>query len=356
MDTKIPPTVKSPASNQSKKSISLALQGGGSHGAFTWGVIDKFLEDGRFIIEGASGTSAGGMNAVALAQGLMEGGNEGARKSLHMFWETMSKSAASSPYKPSKSNQMVGNFNLNNSPGAEFMHLLQSVASPYQWNPLNLNPLEQVVSKFFHFEKLRRYEDFKAFLCATHVASGKLRIFETHELCKEVMLASACLPFLFQAVKVKNDYYWDGGFSGNPAIYPLIDGCKTSDIVVIQLTKQFESKLPMTTSEITDRHKEITYNLSLTREMRAIYFISQMIDKGEIKKPMKQLHIHLIRNEEVFSNIDLSSALNSDWTFLEFLFHWGRKTANTWIKDNYDDIGVKSTAHIFQDFVEKEKD
>lgn len=332
-----------------RKKIVIALQGGGSHGAFTWGVIDQLLEDGRLEIKGVSGTSAGGMNAVAMTQGLMKGGLRGAQEELRSFWKTMSDVGARytmklpfSEYFPEvKSTEYL------------FKSFFQNFYSPYQFNPLNINPLKEVVEGFFDFKKIRQFKGIKVFLCATHVASGKLKIFRVEDLCVEVLLASACLPSLFQAVEIKGEYYWDGGFVGNPAIYPLIYECETPDIMIIQLTVMTRQSLPVTAQQIADRHKEITYNACLMREMRSINFISHLIDDGLLdSSKIKRLRIHLIRNEDIFSNLELSSAMESDWPFLEKLYHAGKETATRWLKENYDHIGVKTTAEVEKDFVD----
>jgi NTE family protein len=330
-----------------KKKVAFALQGGGAHGAFTWGVMDRILEDGRFEIEGLSGTSAGGMNAAAIAQGLFKGGNEGARETLKEFWMLMSKKGEASPLKPTPIDELVGNYGLSNQPIYTFLNILQGFLSPYQLNPMNLNPLKDFVSEFFDFQALTNPRAPKVFLCATHVRTGKLKIFSGKELSIKSLLASACLPFMFQAVEVGGEYYWDGGFIGNPAIFPLINECETSDIIIIQLTQSERAKLPTTAREIIDRHKEITYNNCLVREMRAIAFITDLIDKGIVEKDkLKRLHIHVIRNEETFENLELSSAMNTSKEFLEHLFQEGRKTADAWIKKHFEDIGKKGTTDM----------
>ena len=351
-------TVAKPASSQEssspRKRVAIALQGGGAHGAFTWGVLDAFLEDGRVDVEGISGTSAGGMNAVAFIQGYMKGGREGARKELRRFWEVISDYAlVSSPFRPSLQNQLMGNPNLGDSPGYIWMNFLQGMLSPYQLNPMNVNVLESFAKSFFDFEALRNVKDMRLFLCATHVATGKLKIFRLEDLKLEVLLASACLPFLFHAVEIEGEHYWDGGFVGNPAIYPLIYECETPDVMVIQLTAMHRPDLPQTSREIIDRHKEITYNACLMREMRSINFISKLIDDGLLDpNKIKRLNVHLIRNEETFEKLEISSALNADLRFLEHLFQEGRKTGKAWLEKHYDDIGVRTTAEIQKDFVD----
>lgn len=342
------PKKSSKTQEKPKKKIALALQGGGSYGAFTWGVIDFFLEDNRLEIESISGTSAGGMNAVALAHGIMKGGPEEGRKELGDFWKKVS--------------QEGGRYTTHSSPAAKyfmkstqlFFNVMQNFYSPYQFNPLNLNPLKETLEQVFDFKKLRAFKGTpKIFLCATHVSSGKLKIFHTKDLSAEVMMASACLPTLFQAVEVKGEHYWDGGFVGNPVIYPLIYDTDATDVVVVQLSVMRRPALPTTPQEIIDRQKEITYNACLMREMRSISFISNLMDEGLLNTPsMKRMYIHMVRNESLFSQIDLSSAMDSRLDFITMLYEEGRKTAKKWLEKNYSFVGVKTTAEIDKDFVE----
>ncbi len=338
---------------EQRKPIALALQGGGSHGAFTWGVLDALLDDGRFFIEGVSGTSAGGLNGAALLQGLVKGGPKQAQQELRHFWERMHDVAALNPFQSSLLPNMTISRNLRNSPVYNAMNLMRQMYSPYEFNPLNMNPLEDFVDGFFDFSLLNDKRKAKLFLCATHVETGKLKIFQGKEITKKALLASACLPFIFQAVEIKGEHYWDGGFIGNPAIFPLIYNCSTRDIMVIQLTQGKRKKLPKTAQEIYNRHKEITYNASLVREMRAIHFISTLIDRGAIvDKSVKRLYIHIIRNREVFEDLDMSSAMNTNWNFLTHLFEAGQETGKDWIEKHYDDVGKRTSANLGEDFVE----
>ena len=335
-----------------QKKVAFALQGGGSHGAFTWGVLDRILEDGRIDIEGISGTSAGGLNAVALCQGMIKGGKEGARAELKKLWKSVSDLAVGSPLKPLPFEGSVGHYNLDHSPGYLSLHMIQSLLSPYELNPLNINPFRGFVEEFFDFKALNAFNEIKLFLCATQVSTGKLRLFHTEDLSVDTVLASACLPHLFQAVRIDDEYYWDGGFVGNPAIYPLIDSCSTSDIVVVQIRVMRRHTLPMTAIQIHDRHAEITYNACLMREMRSIDLITRLIDKGLLdSQKVKRLFMHLIRDEPLFSSLEMSSALNASWDFLTFLFHQGRSCATTWLASHFDDIGVCTSASIYKDFV-----
>lgn len=334
------------------KKVAFALQGGGAHGAFTWGILDKFLEDGRFEIEGLSGTSAGGLNSVALIQGMMKGGPEGARKELHHLWQSVAKMSSMGPFKNTPYESFLGQYNLDRSLGYIGMNFLKSMFSPYEFNPFNIDPFKDFIEDFFDFEALREYRKIKLFLCATQVSSGKLKLFSLEDLSLDVIRASACLPFLFQAVKIGDEHYWDGGFVGNPAIYPLIYNCETSDIFVVQLSVMRRKQLPRTAAEIRDRHKEITYNACLMREMRSIDFVTELIDKGLLDKDkIKRLFMHLLRDENLFGSLNISSALNASWDFIEFLFNQGRLVAHDWIRKHYDDIGVRTTTDMHKDFV-----
>lgn len=336
-----PPEGKKAAPKKPKK-VAFALQGGGSFGAFTWGVLDAFLEDGNFEIDGLSGTSAGGMNAVALAQGLLKGGNKGGQEEMLRFWHKVSDAGLLTPYfrpfSPIETQFQMPHYD----PLQFFMGLMQGVMSPYQVNPANINTLRDLVEDFFDFRKLQAAEKLKLFLCATHVNTGRLKLFTLNTLTPDKILASACLPFLFQAVEIDGEHYWDGGFVGNPAIYPLIYDCEAPDIIVIQLSVMNRNRLPVTASEISQRHKEITYNACLMREMRMIDFVTGLIDQGAINDPaIRRINLHVIRNEDLFKGIDIGHALNPNWDLIQFLRAEGRATAQKWLKENGDQIGQK---------------
>ena len=337
-----------------KKHISVALQGGGAHGAFSWGVLDRLLQEKDLVIEGVSGTSAGGMNAMAVAQGVMEGGNEGARALMDKYWKINSEKGKNSIFNPGVLDVLAGKYTMHNSPGFLFFDFISKVFSPYQLNPSGANPLKEVCEELFDFEKLRDFEDVKVFLAATHVFSGKLKIFSNKDLCIEALLASACLPTVFQAVMVKGEYYWDGGFVGNPAIYPLIYECKTPDIMLIKLNPTHRGRLPVTAAEISDRLNEITNNTSIMREMRSMYFLTKLIDEGYVKPgTLKRCFVHLIEDEAAFVDPDLgwSSKLNTNWDFLMYLKDKGRIAGDKWLEKNWNNIGVKTTTDIVERFV-----
>lgn len=347
---------KAPSATNSKP-VSLALQGGGAHGAFAWGVLDKLLEDGRISVEGVSATSAGAMNGAVLAQGLLNGGPEGARKALAAFWHDIAKaSEKSSPFK--KLPSPFGNFGggsdkhtLDNSPMYLMTDLMLRILSPYQFNPMNVNPLRDVLKSHVDFNALRAHCPIKLYMCATNVETGKIRIFKDQDVTIDAVLASACLPFLFQAIEIDGQHYWDGGYVGNPAIYPLIYNCESADVVIVHINPIIRKGVPKTASEILNRLNEVSFNSSLMREMRAISFVTSLIESGKVSaNDLKQTLVHSIRSDETMTELGVSSKLNADWEFLCFLRDRGREVATDWLRDNYDDIGIRSTVDIHQEF------
>lgn len=347
-----PNDVNKEKTSTGRKKIALALQGGGSHGAFTWGVLEALLEDERLEIEGVSGTSAGGMNAAAVTQGVCEGGNQGAIAKLNELWKSIGDLGRNSPIHPSYKDKLIKNFRISNNPFFKIMSYVTSIFSPYQLNPMNHHPLSDMADTVFDFKKLGATDKVKLFLCATHVTTGKLKIFTKTELCKEALLASACVPQMFQAVEVDGEFYWDGGFIGNPAIYPLIYNCKTPDVVVIQIRRIHDSKIPTTVHDIQNRLGEITQNSCLAREMRSISFITKLLDDGIIPEgKIKRLHMHMIRDDDFFSGIERASGFCSDPDFLAYLHKAGKRAGKAWLKTNFDRIGKGSTADIDKDFV-----
>ncbi len=335
-----------------KKKIAVALQGGGSHGAYTWGVLDALLENENISIEGISGTSAGAMNATACAQGIIRGGNEEARNMLRQYWDKIGEAGKNGFLQPFPWNKTAQNFTVSDTPSFKFLQQLTSTFSPYQLNPSNEHPLRPVIEELFDFEALKKSDLCKLFLCATHVATGKLKIFKDQELSTDAVLASACVPSIFQAIEVGGEMYWDGGFIGNPAIYPLIYGCETPDIMVIQIRRIYDPVVPTTVHDIQDRLGEITQNACLTREMRSIAFISKLIDDGVVAPgALKRLNMHIIRDDAFWGTIDRASGFYCDPDFLKYLFKAGRRSGKQWLETNYDHIGVKTTANIESDYI-----
>ena len=332
------------------KSINLALQGGGAHGAFTWGVLDWFLEDSRFRIDGISGTSAGAMNATVLACGMSAGGEDGAREHLEQFWREVSRQAAFSPLKRSPLDVLFGEWSLDNSPSYIAFDVMSRFASPYEFNPMNINPLRDIVDNMVDFEKVHCCSDIKLFIAATNVHSGKIRVFREKEVTLDAVMASACLPHMFQAVEIKGEPYWDGGYMGNPPLFPLFYHTKTPDVIVVQINPVERAATPRTAREILNRVNEITFNSTLLRELRAIDFVSRLIEDGKLNsEEYVKVNMHRISADEL-KPLQASSKLNAEWQFLRGLRDLGRKTAKDWLDRHYDDVGQKSTLDLRSEF------
>jgi NTE family protein len=329
------------------KMINLALQGGGAHGAFTWGVLDRLLDEEAIGFDGISATSAGAMNAAVFAYGLAEGGRAGAKRTLANFWRRVSHAAAFGPLQPTALDRLFGNKSLEHSPAFMIFDILSRVLSPYQFNPLNYNPLRDVLAESVDFDRLRMTCcPVKLFLSATNVRTGKVRVFGNDEISVDSVLASACLPFLFQAVEIDGDPYWDGGYMGNPCIYPLIYECESTDVLIVHINPLERKHMPHTAAEILNRINEISFNSSLMREMRAISFVTKLIDSGALKSDMKRMLIHSISADEVMNGLGHTSKLNADWEFLVNLRDSGRAHADAWLKENAGRLGRESTVDI----------
>ncbi|TYC70072.1 patatin-like phospholipase family protein [Stappia sp. BW2] len=328
------------------KKINLALQGGGAHGAFTWGVLDWFLEDRRLKIDAISGTSAGAMNAVVLASGMQEGGEDGARESLEAFWYEVSKQAKYSPIQRSPLDVFLGEWSLDHSPSYLFFDVLTRFASPYEFNPLNANPLRDVVEKTVDFDRVNECEHMKIFVAATNVFTGKIRVFSEKEVTLDAVMASACLPQVFQAVEIDGEPYWDGGYMGNPPLYPLFYGTDTPDVMLIQINPIERRNVPKTAREIVNRLNEITFNSTLLRELRAIDFVTRLVEEGKLSgEEYMKVKMHRISAGEL-KPLQASSKMNAEWAFLTDLKELGRKTAQEWLERHYDDIGKRSTIDV----------
>jgi NTE family protein len=336
------------------KAIALALQGGGAHGAFAWGVIDRLLEDGRISIEGVSATSAGAMNAAVLAYGLQRGGPQGARAALHDFWRDIARAAEyASPFRKMPWEALFHNgYSLDHSPMYFVTDLMLRIFSPYQFNPMNFNPLKDVLERHVDFDALRADCPIHLYASATNVETGKVRVFSGEEISAKAVLASACLPFLFQAVEIDGEHYWDGGYVGNPAIFPLIYNCGTRDVVIVHINPIIRRGVPTTAAEILNRINEVSFNSSLMRELRAIGFVTSLIHDGKVDRAdMKEMLIHSIRSDETMVTLGVSSKLNADWEFLCLLRDRGRAQAEAWLFDNYDAIGERSSVDIRKEFL-----
>jgi len=335
------------------KTLNLALQGGGAHGAFTWGVLDRLLEEPRIDFEGVVATSAGAMNAAVMTYGLIEGGREGAQKALANFWRRVSHAAAFSPIQPTLLDRLTGNRSLENSPPYVLFDLVTRLMSPYQFNPFNINPLRHVLEQSMDFEALRSERcKLKLNICATNVRTGKVKVFSNDDITCDAVMASACLPFLFRAVEIGEEAYWDGGYMGNPAIFPLIYGCESPDVLIVHINPMSRPELPRTATEIMNRINEISFNSSLMREMRAIDFVTKLIDNGtECQLELKRMLIHAISADDIMLDLGVASKLNADWDFLTDLRDAGRERASAWLVQNYDHIGKQSTVDIGETYL-----
>ena len=327
------------------KVVNLALQGGGSHGAFTWGVLDRLLEEEALHFEGITGTSAGAVNAVVLADGLAAGGREGARNALRAYWQKVSALFARGIFRPSLIDKGSPDFGLEHSPGFRFFEPMIYFASPYQANPFNHNPFSDLLAEAINFERVRQQTEVKLFLCATNVQTAKVKIFAGKELRVEHVLASTCLPLLMQAVEVDGEYYWDGSYAGNPAIFPLVYDCDSRDILMVHITPAERPGVPTTSPAIMNRMQEISFNTSLIREMRTISSLNKLVEQGRMGGG-KLMLVHVIEAEEFITAFSWSSRLNADWDFLLHLHNMGRARADQWLEVNFNQLGIESTVDL----------
>jgi NTE family protein len=345
-----PDAVKNPHPEAIAKTINLALQGGGAHGGFTWGVLDRLLEEKSLTFEGISATSAGAMNGAVLAYGLAVGGREGARAALAAFWRRISDAARLGPLQPSPIDSFLKDFSLSASPAFTILGFLTRLWSPYQFNPMNFNPLRDAVEKSIDFDVLKGPDcPVKLFLSATNVRTGKIKIFEKDEISASAVLASACLPTMFQAVEIDGETYWDGGYMGNPPLFPLIYKCQSADILIVHLNPLHRGEAPRTADEILNRINEVSFNSSLMREMRAVSFVTKLIAKHQIVDPaLKHVLIHSVSNDALMNSLNAVSKYNADWDFITYLRDEGRRCASDWLAKNFSKLCVESTVDVDQ--------
>ncbi len=329
------------------KALNLAFQGGGAHGAFTWGVLDRIFEDGRIWVEAISGTSAGAMNAVVAAQGMYDAGGEGARRELERFWRAVSESGKYSPLRRTWIDRLMGSWSLDHSPGYLSLDILNRLASPYETNPLGLNPLRDLVEGFVDFAKVRDCQDMPIYISATNVETGRARVFAREEITLDVVMASACLPFMFQTVTIDGTPYWDGGYMGNPVLFPLIERSPCADIAIVQINPLVRRGIPRTAREILNRVNEITFNAPLLNDLAAIELIHRLVTEGRLDgHDYRDIRIHIIEANDAMAPLGASSKLNTEWEFLILLRDIGRRAAGEWIARNFDAIGERSTVDL----------
>ncbi len=342
------------------KTINLALQGGGAHGAFAWGVLDKLCEDGRLSIDGLTATSAGAMNTAVYSYGKMKGGLDGAREALHNFWRDISDAGQRySPIKPVFWEQWFGGDkwqDLDQSFSYLWFESFTKMFSPYEFNPLNINPLREVLLRHVDFAEITHCKCTNMFVSATNVRTNKIKVFRNDEITCDAILASACLPMLFQAVEIDDEAYWDGGYMGNPALYPLVYYTNTSDIVILHINPIEREEVPKSSRAIFNRINEISFNSSLLREMRAIDFVKRLVEEGWIKDEFRDyfqfthLNIHSIRPDEVIRDFSVASKFSPDWGFLCHLRDAGREITAQWLEESHDAIGQRSTVDLRREF------
>ncbi len=343
------------AGPKAEKRVSLALQGGGAHGAFTWGVLDALLEDGRLAIEAFSGTSAGAMNAIVATEGFMENGIEGARQQLNQFWKDISFNGRVPQAHQGLLNAfLAGGRHLQESSAVMWFNLWSQFLSPYDTNPLDINPLKDVLEDLIDFKKVRSCSHIKLHIAATHVSTGRVKLFGADELTADHVLASACLPTLFKAVKINGEAYWDGGYTSNPPLYPLFYHHEADDIVLIQVNPIIRDELPVTAQAIEDRTREIIFNTSLLGEFRAIHFVKDLIGKGILpSNQYKDVRMHRISGGQALANISATSRVVADWDFFQELHDIGYEEAQKWLKNNYEHIGHRATLDLAEHINEK---
>ncbi|MET0963794.1 MAG: patatin-like phospholipase family protein [Noviherbaspirillum sp.] len=324
--------------------IDLALQGGGAHGAFTWGVLDRLLEDERLQLDGISGTSAGAMNAVVLAHGYHGGGREGARSALRDFWKAVSNAARFSPLQRTAVDRALGRWTMDASPGYQLFELATSLVSPYQFNPFDINPLRDLVGAMVDFERVRACTELKLFISATSVRTGRSRTFRREEVSLDVVMASACLPQVFRAVEVNGEPYWDGGYTGNPALFPLVEETRAHDLLIVQINPMERKELPRTSAEIMNRLNEITFNASLVSEIHSLLLLKDLVNSQNVGlERYGSMCLHHISAERELRALDVSSKINVEWDFLEYLHGVGRDTASRWLKQHFHCLGKENT-------------
>jgi NTE family protein len=347
------PTKSPQAKSNGKKQLNLALQGGGAHGAYTWGVLDRLLEEEDLEIHALSGTSAGAMNAAVMASGFRKNGAAGAKDALRDFWSQVSFTGAwINPVRGNPVEEYQKKFNLDGDPSYAMFDMMTRMFSPYQFNPFNLSPLRNVLENVLDLDAINAGGQMPIFITATNVHTGQARVFECQDVTVDVLLASACIPFYFQAVMVDDVPYWDGGYMGNPSIWPLIYNTHVHDVLLVQINPIYRNTTPKSAQDIINRLNEISFNASLCDEMRAMNFVKKLIREGKLSESeYKDMRMHMIPAPDIAYGLDASSKMNTDWVFFEFLHGIGRAAAETWLHKHKAAIGVTETVDIPTEFL-----
>ena len=335
-------TSKTASSSRNSVLIDFALQGGGAHGAFTWGALDRLLEESWLQIDGISGTSAGAMNAAVLVDGHARGGAEAARSALEVFWRNVSRAALLSPLRRGFLDVLLDRWSLDHSPVFVATDMMARLFSPYDLNPGGFNPLRQILAESVDFERLGQ-APIKLFVTATNVRTGQGRVFRNREITPDVLLASACLPTMFQAVEIKGENYWDGGYSGNPTITPLVRDCNSDDTILVQINPVERAGTPKTAREILNRINEVSFNAVLLKELRMIALLRQVADPGDTEGALwAGMRIHRVASD-LMVNLGYSSKLNAEWDFLCMLRDAGRAASELFLAAHGADLGQRSS-------------
>lgn len=325
--------------------IDLALQGGGAHGAFTWGVLDRLLQEKKLRIDGISGTSAGAMNAVVLADGYLKDGPQGARDALELFWKNVSDAARFSPLQRSPLDMMLGQWSLDHSPFFITMDVLSRLFSPYDLDPFGVNPLHNILAELIDFNRLSQ-SSIKLFVTATNVSTGRGRVFRNNEITPDVLLASACLPTIFKAVEIDGEHYWDGGYSGNPTITPLVRECKSQDTILVQINPVTRPGFPRSARDILNRLNEVSFNTVLLKELRMIALLRQLAHPGNSEgAKWAGMRIHRV-SSDMMLELSYSSKLNAEWDFLLMLRDEGRRAAEAFLTEHGKNLGKSSSLNL----------
>jgi NTE family protein len=341
-----PARLCAPRTRSARKQVNLALQGGGAHGAFTWGVLDQLLLDGRIEIDGISGASAGAVNAVMLADGLARGGPQEARKRLADFWRAVSVEGRLPQLQRAVADQLFPFVPRD----ALWLGAMSRFLSPYDLNPLNINPLKELIERFVDFDAIR-HSDRELFISTTNVHTGEARIFECAEVSAEAVMASACLPLLFRAVEIDGESYWDGGYSSNPALIPFLRATTTEDVLIVQINPRIRRKTPTRTRAIVSRINEINFNASLLSELRAVTFVNRLIDEGRLPRGLdegefRRLKLHRIVMEEMAEAVGAPSTLNTDFQSFERLHKLGQRATRRFLDAHFGDIGRRGSIDL----------
>lgn len=334
-----------------RKPVTLALQGGGSHGAFTWGVLDRLLEDERIEIEGISGASAGAMNAAVLAHGLTTGGRDGARQALKDFWGSVASRAPFSAIPDNLSAPMNLVAQSDIPPAFKTLLSLARFFSPYQLNPFDINPLRDILAKQIDFERLRNECKARLFIATTQVSTGTLKLFRNRQLTLDVLLASACLPLLHRAVEIDGEAYWDGGLTANPPLFPLVHKCAARDIMVVLLHPQPHSRTPMSADDIWHRLTEMGFSSTFFTELQGLMLAQREARRGwysfgRLERRLRQLNMHVVESQELMGQLGKHSKLNAHPAFINGLHDEGRLRAEAWLERNFQQLGVRSSFRV----------